>query len=625
MSPHEFDWQEALDNAVAPGDVIAGRYRIDGAIGAGGMGVVLKAWHLVFDARVAIKFLLPERVANREARTRFDREARATFQIRSENVPRVMDIGTLDTGIPYIVMEYLRGKTLSELVADTGALDIPTAIDYLLQACDAVAEAHALGIVHRDIKPGNLFLTHRANGSPCIKVLDFGLAKAGYHKGSLTTVHRSMGTPRYMSPEQWLSARDVGPATDVWALGATLFQILTGLPPFQADEVDVLCQLVLSSTAPPLSSLRPDAPAELDAIVAKCLQRNPRHRYDSVTSLAGALVTLIPDPNRQASQAEASLEPVPDEERPEPSPQGEAAPWVYEAAGADARVLDAPQLDPTVQDAHPERAAKIVVDEYTTAQMADRHPAEQWVAQDEEDDGPELATVAYDPGAVGRSPAPKPAGRPVPRDEPEIEWSEDGGAIFEKPTEVMRVDAESSTARLRRNEAMERATKPVGKRRPRRRTSRARKFIGLVLLAIVGFLGGAALTKLFRDMQRPAADPPPVVLPPVQLSRDGGEAPPSTGGGPTARVIDLESDAAEDPKLPDGGSILLDLDEPDGGAAEVPDEPAPPRATTRRRTRRGRPDRRVRRATRLAQQRLAGAWDRIVGPLASPSPTSRDR
>ncbi|MBW2527148.1 MAG: serine/threonine protein kinase, partial [Deltaproteobacteria bacterium] len=200
MSPQEFDWQEALDNAVRPGDVIAGRYRIDGAIGAGGMGVVLKAWHLVFDARVAIKFLLPERVANREARTRFDREARATFKIRSDNVPRVIDIGTLDVGIPYIVMEYLRGKTLSELVQENGALDIPTAVDYVLQACDAVAEAHALGIVHRDIKPGNLLM----DGTGRVKVGDFGLAADLTRSSGLEEAGYIRGSPHFMAPEQAL-------------------------------------------------------------------------------------------------------------------------------------------------------------------------------------------------------------------------------------------------------------------------------------------------------------------------------------------------------------------------------------------------------------------------------------
>jgi hypothetical protein len=376
--------------------------------------------------------------------------------------------------------------------------------------------------------------------------------------------------------------------------------------------------------------LRPDAPAELDAIVAKCLQRNPRHRYDSVTALAGALVSLVPESASQASHSEAvpDPEPVPgpgpEEEPPEPSPQGEGAPWVYEAGGADARVLDAPVLDPTVQDAHRDRAGKVVVDEYTTAQMVDRHPAEQWVAQDDEDAvDRELATVAYDPGAVGQAPSQRPAARPAPRDEPEIEWSEDGGAIFEKPTEVMRVEPESSTARLRRNEAMDRATKPVPKARSRRRSSGVRKVIGLVLLAIVGFLGGAALTKLFRDMQNTGPEPQPILLPPVELSRDGGAPSPSTSatrGGATTlttptRIIDLEADAA-DPLTPaDGGTISLDLDEPDSGAAEAPDEAPTARPKTRRRTRRGPPDRRVRRATRLVHRQLESAWDRIVGPL----------
>jgi serine/threonine-protein kinase len=290
------DWKETLGGAVSPGDVVEGKYRLERIIGIGGMGAVVEAWHVALEEPVAIKFLLPERGASKKARARFEREARASFKIRSEHVARVLDVGLLGETMPYMVMEYLRGRNLAQLLLKRGPFEASTAVGYVLQACEAVAEAHALGIVHRDLKPENLFLTYRADGSPCIKVLDFGLAKVSQHRGSLTTVNRGMGTPRYMSPEQWLSARDVGPTTDIWSFGVTLFELITGKPPFDSEDLKELCQMALSSPTPSLRLWKRGSSRKLEDVIKRCLQKNPRRRFKNIPELALALLEFAPAP-----------------------------------------------------------------------------------------------------------------------------------------------------------------------------------------------------------------------------------------------------------------------------------------------------------------------------------------
>src|ERR1700759_2972096 len=166
-----------MSSEVHEGQILAGKFRIERVLGQGGMGIVVAATHLQLDQRVALKFLLPEALSNPEAVERFAPEARAAVRIKSENGARVSDVGTLESGSPYMVMEYLEGQALAGWVLASGAMPVPDAIEFLLQACEAIGEAHALGIVHRDLKPANLFVTRRADGSPCIKVLDFGISK----------------------------------------------------------------------------------------------------------------------------------------------------------------------------------------------------------------------------------------------------------------------------------------------------------------------------------------------------------------------------------------------------------------------------------------------------------------
>ncbi len=279
---------------VRAGEVLAGKYVVERVLGAGGMGVVVAARHTQLDERVALKFLLPQHVASEEVVARFVREGRAAAKIRSEHVARVTDVGVLDTGAPFLVMEYLDGTDLSALVHRHGPLPVPDAVDYVLQACEAIAEAHALGIIHRDLKPANLFLTTRADGSRCVKVLDFGISKltavdGGRSDTGMTKTTSSLGSPLYMSPEQMTSARSVDARTDVWALGVVLFELLTGSVPFVAESLPHLCILIATAPPVPLRALRHDAPPALEAIVGRCLAKERGARYANVAELAWEL------------------------------------------------------------------------------------------------------------------------------------------------------------------------------------------------------------------------------------------------------------------------------------------------------------------------------------------------
>jgi serine/threonine-protein kinase len=281
------------------GEVLAGKYEVIRVIGAGGMGVVVEARHVQLEQRVALKFLLAEACQNEDAVGRFLREGRAAVQIKSEHVARVSDVGTLDSGSPYIVMEYLKGEDLSEVLAKRGTLTVREAVEYVLQACEAIAEAHALGIIHRDLKPANLFLTHRADGSPLIKVLDFGISKIANdpRQISLTASTGAVGSPQYMSPEQMRSAKHVDHRTDIWALGAILFELLAGRPVFEAESLIGLCTLVATKEAPRLRDCREGVPEGLEAVVSRCLRKKPEERYQDLGALA---VDLMPYGGRVA-------------------------------------------------------------------------------------------------------------------------------------------------------------------------------------------------------------------------------------------------------------------------------------------------------------------------------------
>ena len=290
-----------------PGTILAGKFRIDRILGQGGMGVVVAAHHIQLDEQVAIKFLLPEALESKEAVARFEREARAAVKIKSEHIARVSDVGTLDNGAPYMVMEYLQGRDLSAVLEEGGPLPDEAAADYVLQACEALAEAHAIGIVHRDLKPPNLFLINRADGSPCVKVLDFGISKVTGPKGSsgaqgMTSTGLVMGSPLYMSPEQLASAKDVDMRTDIWALGVIMYELLTGQLPFSGESIGQLCTSILTAAPPPLETHRPGLPKGIEEVIFACLEKDRAKRTPSIADFAMGLVPFAPKSARLSAE-----------------------------------------------------------------------------------------------------------------------------------------------------------------------------------------------------------------------------------------------------------------------------------------------------------------------------------
>jgi serine/threonine-protein kinase len=277
---------------VYQGQILAGKYRVDQVLGQGGMGVVVAATHLQLEERVALKFLLPQSLRNPEVVARFAREARAAVKIKGEHVARVIDVGTFESGAPYLVMEYLEGRDLALVVRERGALPYEDAVDAVLQACEALAEAHTLGIIHRDLKPANLFLTRRPDGTTSVKVLDFGISKLINPSGSdhsMTRTSTVMGSPLYMSPEQMTSARNVDVRSDIWGVGAILYEVLTGRVPFSAPSLPEICAQILTMTPRPVRDFNPGVPEPLQNITLRCLEKDPARRYQSVGELAQAL------------------------------------------------------------------------------------------------------------------------------------------------------------------------------------------------------------------------------------------------------------------------------------------------------------------------------------------------
>jgi|SRR6185369_10842580 len=297
-----------------PGSILGNKYRIDGCLGEGGMGVVLSATHLELDSPVAIKVVREEYAGSEDIVERVLFEARAVARMRSNHVVRVLDVARLETGCPYIVMEQLQGEELGLALWERGPFSVPQAIDYLLQACDGLAEAHGLGIVHRDLKPGNMFLARTPEGV-VLKVLDFGISKqvnASLHsvtripRTSLTSAGDPVGSPYYMAPEQMRASPDIDARADIWSLGAILFELLTGQCPYEGDTMTEVCGKVLTEAPPSLGALSNGAATELDPIIARCLEKDPNRRYQTVGELAHAL---------------RSWRPSEDVELPEPEPK----------------------------------------------------------------------------------------------------------------------------------------------------------------------------------------------------------------------------------------------------------------------------------------------------------------
>jgi serine/threonine-protein kinase len=280
----------------AVGDVVAGKYEVTGLLGSGGMGYVISARHVELGEMVALKFLRPEALAHAELVERFSREARAAAKIRSEHVANVFDVGTLEDGTPYIVMEHLAGKDLADHLHHEGPLAVQVAVEYVMQACEALAAAHAHGIIHRDIKPENLFLTQQAQGMHFVKVLDFGISKISLPRGKrdLVRTQMALGSPVYMSPEQIRRSDQVDARSDIWSIGCVLFELLTGVTAFDEPSLLELSAAILERDPVPLLTLRPDAPEEMELILLRCLHKDPNQRYQNVAELTMALYPFGP-------------------------------------------------------------------------------------------------------------------------------------------------------------------------------------------------------------------------------------------------------------------------------------------------------------------------------------------
>ena len=312
-----------------PGDTILGKYRIEAVIGQGGMGIVMGAVDLSLGRNVAIKFLAPERATRPGAAMRFLREARSAAMIQSEHVVRVYEVSTLPNGAPFIVMEHLRGNDLAYVLKSRGPLPVAEACDILLQACEALGEAHMRGIVHRDLKPQNLFYTQANDGSPLVKVLDFGISKVADDgtEPSLTATDTVMGTPLYMSPEQVRSLKNVDARSDIWALGSILFELLTCSPIYQAPSASALCAMIAMDPPTPLRARRGDAPPALEQIILRCLHKDPNGRFADVATLAEVLAPFASDHGRQsAMRIQRVMRATPSNPGPAPTWQSAAPP-----------------------------------------------------------------------------------------------------------------------------------------------------------------------------------------------------------------------------------------------------------------------------------------------------------
>jgi serine/threonine-protein kinase len=287
IMPEEPDAQPA---PLEVGQVIARKYRLDRLLGAGGMGYVALATHLQLDQRVALKFLRPETVKRKDLVQRFAVEARAAAKIRGDHVAKVTDVDALEDGTPFMVMEYLEGEDLSERMQRTGRLPYLEAAGYILEACEAIAEAHALRVVHRDLKPANLFLARQPDGGQIIKVLDFGISKMLDDEVGLTKTQASFGSIPYMAPEQMRNAKYCDERTDIWALGVTLYELVTQSYPFHGSTGPEVVAAVMEGSLISLASIDPHAPQGVVRVIHRCMQRDPSQRY--IVSRVSALIAV---------------------------------------------------------------------------------------------------------------------------------------------------------------------------------------------------------------------------------------------------------------------------------------------------------------------------------------------
>jgi serine/threonine-protein kinase len=307
------DEGRALLGELTVGSVVDGKYRVDEVLGRGAMGVVVAATHLELGERVALKFLRyrAKSGVNDDFASRFKREARVSAKLKNEHITRVIDVGMWRDHVPYMVMDYLAGTDLREVMKAAGPLPIGTAIEFTVQMCEGIAEAHAHGVVHRDLKPSNLFVTKRPDGSDLIKILDFGISKWSVGEAGvdeLTQTGVVLGSPKYMAPEQLFGSSEVDARADVWSVGCILYEMLCGRPPFDLPSFTKICAELSTERPPPsLVARRPEITSELEAVVMKCFVRTPEDRIQSVADLAGDVLAAVQAPFADAVRAKIAF------------------------------------------------------------------------------------------------------------------------------------------------------------------------------------------------------------------------------------------------------------------------------------------------------------------------------
>ncbi|MBX3229973.1 MAG: serine/threonine protein kinase [Labilithrix sp.] len=280
----------AIQDALMPGTVLAGRYRIERTVGQGSMGIVTEATDLTLQMRVAVKVMSPERAHNEEARQRFIREARAASVLSNAHVTKLYEVLELENGVPFLVMEFLEGSSLEAIVTRDGPPPLDVVLDWSLQALEGLAEAHRAGFVHRDIKPENLFLHDPKSGPPIVKVVDFGAVKEIASKATrLTKTGSTMGSPAYMPPEQVRAEDDIDQRADVWAMGVSIYEMTTGRLPFGGDSIPQTLAAILREDPVPLRQRRGECSPELEALVNRALSKDRHARFANCAEMLEAL------------------------------------------------------------------------------------------------------------------------------------------------------------------------------------------------------------------------------------------------------------------------------------------------------------------------------------------------
>ncbi len=329
------------------GALVGNNIRLVRPLKRGGMGSVWVAEHQTLRMQVAVKFMAERLAEDREYVERFAREAMASAQIKSPHVVQVFDSGVAD-GTPYIVMELLEGEDLRTRLARTGPIAVRDAAHVVVQLARALSKAHAAGIVHRDIKPDNIFLVEH-DGEPFIKVLDFGVAKHAAQDAEfgMTETGAMVGTPHYMSPEQILSARRVDHRADLWSVGVVMYRALTGAVPFQGETLGAVCIAIERATFVPVSQRRPDVSPAVDSWFSRALAREPIQRFQSAKEMAESFVAVADDGAHTSAVFRAPQASLPPVGAPLPPPPSASNPWGTNPTNPALAVAPVPHISST--------------------------------------------------------------------------------------------------------------------------------------------------------------------------------------------------------------------------------------------------------------------------------------